>query len=90
MHVNTPLDRSTPHHTTPYYTIPYHTTPQQSSITCASAHLEVKLLFTEPKILSGHKATQENVDTFSHRERHGNHTVRRRCAVQYANVICAI
>jgi hypothetical protein len=63
---------------------------QSSAVTCASAHLKIKLLFTKPKILRGHKATQENVDSFSHRERHGNYTVRRWCAVQYADVICVI
>jgi len=41
----------------------------------------------EPQVLCGDEAGQENIDALSHREWHGDHTVRARRAVQHADVV---
>ena len=44
-------------------------------------------LVAEAEVFSWDKASQEDIDSFSHGERHGNHSVGRGRAVQTANVI---
>lgn len=61
--------------------------PMPRGRTCAGSHLEVELLVSEPKILRGHKAGQEDVDAFSDGERHGHHTICRGSAIQTADVV---
>mmetsp|Transcript_15214 Transcript_15214/g.14789 ORF Transcript_15214/g.14789 Transcript_15214/m.14789 type:complete len:249 (-) Transcript_15214:864-1610(-) len=38
-------------------------------------HLEGELLLSEPQVLSGDEPLQEDIDSFSHRKRHGNHPI---------------
>lgn len=58
------------------------------SRTSTGSELEVQLLLTEAQVLSRHEARQEDVDTLAYRERHGDHSICRRSAIQTANVIC--
>jgi hypothetical protein len=61
---------------------------RQWVLTSVGGKLEVKLLVAETKVLGGHEAREEDIDTFAHRERHGNHAVGRGGAVQHTNIIC--